>query len=221
MRLAIAIVAVLSFTLAAPAPHAAAATWNGRYKVYTADSFSRQVTTYTCVGASIQMMLNMINGDTDKSAKRQKEYWRYAQDHSRFRLTNNGADAKGWALALRNWGAGDYTVGKADSMQASLRTAAQRMRLTGKPVGLLVWHGGHAWVMTGFESTADPALTSEYKVTAVQAMGPLWPDGTISGKRYDPGPRTWIKTRDLKAKFTAFKQKYTAPWNGRWITVLP
>lgn len=220
MRLAIVVVAVLAFTLAAP-DHSAAATWSGRFSVYTAGSFSGQVTNYTCVGASIQMMLNMINRQTDRSATRQKRYWRYAQEHSRFPVTDNGADAKGWALALRHWGAGYYTVGKADTMQASLRKAARRMRVTRKPVGLLVWAGGHAWVMTGFKSTADPARTREFKVTAVQAMGPLYPDGTINGRRYDPGPKTWISTRDLRAKFTAHKQPYMGPWNGRWITVIP
>jgi hypothetical protein len=219
MRLALALVAVLAFSLAAPDNTAAA--WGGRYSVYTAGSFSAQVNDYTCVGASVQMMLNIIHGEKDRSARRQKKYWRYAQEHSRFRVTDNGADAKGWALALRNWGGGYYTVGKADSMQASLRRAARRMRLTGKPVGLLVQRGGHAWVMTGFASTADPARTRDYRVTAVQAMGPLYPDGTINGKRYDPGPKTWIRTRDLKAKFTAYKRPYSGPWNGRWITVIP
>lgn len=220
MRLAIALAAMLAFTLAAP-DRGVAEDWSGRYSVYTTGSFSAQIDDYTCVGASVQMMLNMINDQRDKSDKRQKKYWRYAQKRSFFRVTDNGADPNGWALALRHRGGGDYTVGQADSMQASLWTAAKQMRLTKKPVGLLVQSGDHAWVMTGFASTADPARTSDYKVTAVQAMGPLWPDGLLNGRRYDPGPKTWIKTRDLKAKFRAYKQRHGDAWNGRWITVLP
>ncbi len=88
-------------------------------------------------------------------------------------------------------------------MQASLRAAAKRMRATGKPVGMIVWgrDGGHAWVMTGFRATADPKNTSDYTVTSVQAMGPLWPLGTINGKPFDPGPRTGFVST-LRRKFT-------------------
>jgi hypothetical protein len=46
-------------------------------------------------------------------------------------------------------------------------------------------------------------------------------DGTIDGKRYDPGLKTWIRTRDLKARFTAYERPYLGPWNGRWIAVIP
>lgn len=220
MRILGAIVVALSFALA-PATPAEAAGWSGRYSVYDAGSFSPQVNRYSCVGASVQMMLNMIFDESDQSARRQKRYWRYAQEHSKFVVTDNGADPHGWARALRNWGAGDYTVSKAYTIGASLRVAARRMRATAKPVGLLVWHGGHSWVMTGFEATADPARTSEYRVTAVQAMGPLWPSGTINGRTYDPGPKTWLGLRALKRKFTQYQMPGHGPLNGRWITVVP
>ena len=36
------------------------------------------------------------------------------------------------------------------------KIAAKAMRTTGKPVGLLMWRGRHAWVMSGFRATADP-----------------------------------------------------------------
>ncbi|HSH21363.1 MAG TPA: hypothetical protein VK992_01940 [Candidatus Caenarcaniphilales bacterium] len=220
MRLALALAAMLALAVATPDTTAAHA-WDGRYSVYRSGSFSGQVNNYTCVGASVQMMLNVIHQRSDQWASNQKMYWRYAQRHSRYPVTDNGADPKGWALALRHWNGGYYTVAKAASVQASLRTAARRMRLTGKPVGLLVHRGGHAWVMTGFAATADPARTNDYRVTAVQAMGPLWPSGTINGSPYDPGPKTWIRTRDLKQKFTPYRQPYSAAWNGLLITVVP
>ena len=219
MRRALAVSLLLVFALVAPGP--AAGAWDGRYSVYTPGSFSSQINDHTCVGASVQMMLNMIFNQSDQSATRQRRYWRYAQEHSRFPISNNGADPKGWALALRHWGAGYYTVGKGGSMQASLRQAARRMRATGKPVGLLVHRGGHAWVMTGFEATADPSRTAEYRVTRVQAMGPLYPYGTINGKRYDPGPRTWLGLSAMREKFTRYYRSGHGPLNGRWITVLP
>jgi hypothetical protein len=171
------------------------------------------------------MMLNLVNGDSDRSGANQTKYWRYAQEHSRYPVRDNGADAGGWAAALRHWNAGNYSVGVHGSRQAALRAAAKRMRMTGKPVGLIVWGnggtGGHAWVMTGFRSTADPKFTADYKVTSVQAMGPLWPYGTINGRAYDPGPKEWVGPDELRRKFTRFSDWRAPAWNGRWLTVLP
>jgi hypothetical protein len=203
------------------APVQTAEAWTGRYSVYRAGSFSGQVTNYSCVGASVQMMLNIIHERSSQSARKQMRYLEFANTNSRYTVKNGGADPRGWALALRNWGAGDYKVGGKYTMQGSLKQAARRMRATGKPVGLLVWRGGHAWVMTGFKATADPARTKNFKVTAVQAMGPLWPDGLINGRRYDPGPKTWLGLSALSKKFKAYYWKPATSWNGRWITVIP
>lgn len=56
------IVLLLSLAvLLAGSPAAAAAEgWTGRFSVYRAGSFSSQVNDHSCVGASIQMMLNII-----------------------------------------------------------------------------------------------------------------------------------------------------------------
>jgi hypothetical protein len=206
----------------APDPGATAQA-NYSYSMYRANTHTVQKTDWYCVPASIQMMLNLIKGTHSKGEAAQTMYWRYAQDHSTYRITDNGADAGGWAAALKHWGGGNYYVGINTTMQASLRTAAKRMRATGKPVGMIVWgrHGGHAWVMTGFKSTADPKFSASYTVTTVQAMGPLWPYGTIGGKSFDPGPREWVSYAELRNKFTDNIQHNAPAWNGRWLTVLP
>ena len=196
---------------------------NYSYSMYRPKTHSVQKTDWYCVPASIQMMLNLIKGTHHKGEAGQTMYWRYAQDHSTYPITDNGADAGGWVAALEHWGAGNYSVGIHKTMQASLRAAAKRMRATGKPVGMIVWgnHGGHAWVMTGFKSTADPRFADSYSITSVQAMGPLWPYGTIGGKSFDPGPREWVGYAELKYKFTENVQRNAPAWNGRWLTVLP
>jgi peptidase C39-like protein len=209
-----------------PAPQVDTSNWAGSYSVYRPRTHSVQKTDWYCVPASIQMMLNLIKGRSDRSKANQTIYWRYAQDHSRYPITDNGADAAGWAAALNHWGAGNYTVGTASSMQQSLRNAAKRMRATGKPVGLIVWgrNGGHAWVMTGFASNADPNAapgTTFYDVTTIQAMGPLWPYGTIGGKAFDPGPKEWVSYSELRNKYTVYVAHNSPAWDGRWITVLP
>ena len=202
-------------------PATAAATWDGRYSVYTPDSFSYQHTNYTCVGASVQMMLNMVNGTTRHSASAQLDYWRYGRNHGKYQPSNNGVDPIGWAAALMHFGAGDYKINLADRFKSGLRTLAAAMRATGRPVGLFVDAGGDAWVMTGFAATADPLLTTSFKVTAIQAMGPLYPDGTINGHPYDPGPGTWLTTVALRQKFTPMQWKQAPEWSGRWVAVVP
>ncbi len=199
----------------------ALAAWSGRYSVYTPHSFSYQHLDYTCVGASVQMMLNMINGTTHHSASAQKVYWQFGRDNSKHKPSNNGVDPVGWAAALEHFGAGDYSINLATHYQAGLRELAAAMRATSRPVGLFVDAGGHAWVMAGFESTADPQMSSSYKVTRIQVMGPLYPDGTINGKPYDPAPGTWLTADQLRKKFTPMKWKQAPEWSGRWVAVVP
>jgi hypothetical protein len=210
--------AVLGVGAAAPS---LAAGWSGRYSVYTAHSFSYQHLDYTCVGASVQMMLNMINGTAHHSAAQQKTYWSYGRTHSRYQSSNNGVDPVGWVAALEHFGAGNYSINVASGYQSGLHALAGRMRATGKPIGLFVDHGGHAWVMTGFAATADPAATDNFRVTSVQAMGPLYPDGTLNGKSYDPGPGTWLSASALSSKFNRMRWPRARQWNDRWIAVVP
>ena len=220
LRRLIAVVLAAAFLGIVVAPTQAAA-WSGRYSVYTSHSFSYQHLNYTCVGASVQMMLNMINGTAHHSASAQTVYWKYGRDQSKHKPTDNGVDPVGWIAALEHFGAGDYTINLATRYQAGLRELAAAMRATGRPVGLFVDAGGHAWVMTGFESSADPQSSSSYKVTQIQVMGPLYPDSTINGKPYDPAPGTWLTADQLRKKFTPMQWKQAPEWSGRWVAVIP
>ena len=198
-----------------------AATWSGSYSLYAKGSFSYQHLDYTCVGASVQMMLNLINGTSHHSANAQKTYWQFGREHAKFKPTNNGVDPVGWVAALEHFGAGDYGINVAPRYQTGLRELAAAMRATGRPIGLFVDHGGHAWVMAGFKSTADPQTSSSYKVTEIQVMGPLYPDGTLNGKPDDPAPGTWLTADQLAKKFTPMRWSQAPQWNGRWIAVVP
>jgi hypothetical protein len=223
MRLALRAIAGLTLALAVfggAVPTAAADTWTGRYSVYTAGVFSMQHLDFTCVGASTQMILNIITGETHHSAGAQKTYWSYGHDHDRY-LGGVGVDPVGWVTALEHFGAGNYSINAATGYQAELQALAAALRAAGRPVGLFVHHGGHAWVMTGFEATADPQTSADYQVTAIQVMGPLYPYGTFAGKSYDPAPGTWFTPDQLRVKFTPIVWKRAPEWDGRWVAVVP
>ena len=56
-----------------------------------------------------------------------------------------------------------------------METAALAIAETGKPVGLLVWRGRHAWVMSGFRSSTDPRTDPDARITARDRPGPAVP----------------------------------------------
>lgn len=222
-RRTLAVVALLLATLVAgPIAPVGAATWNGRFSIWRGNAFSPQYLDASCVGATIQIMLNLIDGRRDRSKNRQLQYLAYAARNSRYPVTDDGADPEGWARAMREYGGGsDYGWVTDSTVQAALHRAAGQIRKTGKPVGLLVHFGRHAWVMTGFESTADPKVTNDYEVTAAEVVGPLWPNGTLNGQKFDPGPGTWQDVRTLSRKFDAYVVPDQPIWMGRYVTVVP
>src|SRR4029077_8433600 len=80
------------------------------------------------------------------------------------------------------------------------RRAAFRIGAPAKPVGLLMWAGRHAWVMSGFEATADPARTSDFRVTRAIVLDPLYPYGS-SRRGASPRPREAVSVATLGKQF--------------------
>lgn len=134
-----------------------------------------QATKTYCVPASMQTMMNIIDEGADRESGVQKDLYTLARNISTDRLRGAGAEPEGWARALDALGYGPYEVDEAPSMRAAITRAARALRLTGKPVGLLMWRGAHAWVMSGFKATADPAYTNDFKVTHVYIEDPWYP----------------------------------------------
>ena len=121
--------------------------------------FVAQTNNVQCVGASTQMMLNMIRPGVDRTAATQLRLQKVARAWSGPRpdgRIRKGAGVMGWAAGLTLAGAGPYRVVGLPTIDEALLVAARAMQATGRPVGLLMWHGRHAWVMSGFTATRDP-----------------------------------------------------------------
>ena len=84
----------------------------------------------------------------------------------------DGVDPAGWTAGLRHYVDGRYRLVASRSFDAALRSAVTNLRRTNLPVGITVAHGNHAWVLTGFTATADPAQTTKFTVTSVRVVGP-------------------------------------------------
>lgn len=194
--------------------------------------FVAQTNFVQCVGASMQMMLNMVEPGADRTAREQLRLQNLARAWSGRRpdgITRQGASVRGWAAGLNIEGGGPYRLVGERTLEDALRTAARAIRETGRPVGLLVWRGRHAWVMSGFRATADPELTDDFEVTRAIILDPLFPHGSsVWGP--SPRPGAALTPDQLERQFVPRRSNRNNPWatvnpwstlGGKYVLVLP
>jgi hypothetical protein len=144
--------------------------------LYHRGDFATQVTKIYCVPGAMQTMMNVMDDGATKASKRvQDRLHRLARRLSTDRLRGQGSEPEGWARGLERLGYGRFKVVAAAARERAIKVAAIAIRRTNRPVGLLVWRGAHAWVMTGFKATADPALTDDFRVTHVRIVDVWYP----------------------------------------------
>jgi hypothetical protein len=180
------------------------------------------------------MMLNIMGERNDRSAATQLELQILARELSGRRgdgRQRSGASVRGWAGGLNQLDAGPYKLVGTTTLEDALYLAAKAIRHTGKPVGLLVWRGRHAWVMSGFRSTADPLKTQEFDVTAAIVMDPLYPHGsTVWGP--SPRPREALSPKAVGRQFvprrmgsmpggTGVGSEIMSALAGKYVLVMP
>jgi hypothetical protein len=183
-----------------------------------------------CVGASLQMMLNIVRPGIDRSARTQRSLQELARAWSGSRpdgMQRQGASFRGWTASLVIRGAGPYRAVGADTLQEAMRIAAIAIRTYQRPVGLLVWRGRHAWVMSGFETTADPAHVAGFKVRKAYVLDPLYPHGS-SEWGSSPKPGTAIPVATVGRQFVP--RRTGGMWSripssidlsGKYVLVVP
>jgi hypothetical protein len=212
-RIAGLVLGVVLVAAAAPANSKAATPF--AMDVYFGSGYERQIDGRTCVAASTAMMLNLIAGRDLRLS--QMSILRYAQPRDALNdATQRGSDPLGWSKAMTyfdtrtgseftyNWEA--YT-----SEYTALKRAATQIAFTGKPVGLLIWNGRHAVVMTGFEASGDPRL-GDFTLTHVWISDPL----SSSHRRYTAAGSPLNLYLELDATPT-----YDRAWYKKYVIVAP
>ena len=133
----------------------------------------------------------------------------------------SGAQPEGWADVLNADGDGHYDVATRSTGPTAIKLAALQLRLTGKPVGLLVWAGFHAWVMSGFTSIGDPAKGA-FTVTGLYVEDVWWPRPDTS---WGPSPRpdTLLSVKDFERYFLPYRQRHEGgpDKNGKYVVIVP
>jgi hypothetical protein len=209
---------------AEPVPAAAAAPdtgsaprWSGRFNLYRTTAFVTQRDFTWCVAAAVQMMVNIVRHRTDRTAATQQRMIRFAQDSDHGPWgPGGGTDVTGWIAALRHFGAGRYRAVGASSAAGALRIAATAMRQTGRPAGMLVMDGRHAWVLHGFRSWTDPQQDRRARITSVRVSGPLYPVQQKNG--YDLRPNTELSVSALARFFTPSS---VGSLVGKYVVIVP
>ena len=217
--LAVLLTGLIGLTPATPRA-AALSTWTGGVDLYRTGVFTTQKTWTWCTAAGVQIVRNIADRQTDHSASHQRVYFTFMRAHNRYPIPlSDGIDPGGWAAGLAHYVNTRYRVVASTSFLSALRSAVTNLRRTNLPVGLTVAHGNHAWVLTGFTATADPARTSNFTVTSVRVTGPLW--GLQSRSYgYDMRPDRKLTPTQLRSFFTPW---HYAPirmaWEGRWVSI--
>lgn len=196
--------------------------WTGGIDLYRTGVFTTQKTWLWCTAADVQISRNIADHAADHSRSSQQRYFDAMRAHDRYDIPlSDGVDPAGWAYGMRHFVDARYRLVASGSFNAALRSAVTNLRKMNLPVGITVAHGDHAWVLTGFTATADPARTARFTVTSVRVVGPLWGlQSTSYG--YDMRPNTRLTPRQLAGFFTPWHYaKIRMAWEGDWVSIQP
>jgi putative cell wall-binding protein len=221
-RLAAALLAIALFlpgALASPVAAASPSPWQGSVDLYQPSAFTTQPDYVTCVPAAAQIMRNIIQGTSDHSTTEIRAWYTWGRTQTFMPYRVAGLDPLAWARILSQYGAGPYIDRSFATFDEAVAAAAYELRLTGKPIGLLINHGGHAWVMNGFSSVDDPLTTPTFSVTSVRVTGPLYPMQQRNG--LDMPPDTELTVDQLRTYLTDYTDTNPVPWLGQYVIVAP
>ena len=134
----------------------------------------------------------------ETSRASQKALWKMARDRSFSPF--GGANPRGWTATLNDLGIGPYVLVSIPTFDEALHVAAEAIRATKRPVGLVMWRGRHAWVMSGFESTGDPQAARRRRRDRHPRPRPALPARQPAGAR-SPKPNELLKPAELARQF--------------------
>ena len=223
--LALAATLTIAITIAIPAGAPAVdarSRWDGSIDLYRNGAFTTQRSWLWCTAASVQIVRNIVERDNDHSTTAQRRYFEWMRRHNRYDLPlSAGVDAAGWTAGLRHFVDDRYRLVASKTFDHALRLAVTRMRLTNLPVAITVDEGNHAWILTGFSATADPATDDTFKVTSVRVVGPLY--GLQSRTYgYDMKPGTSLTVKQLRHFFTPWwYASKRMIWDHKYISIQP
>ncbi len=205
---------------AKPSPRPSATPGPFAMDLYQKGDYVGELKDIWCVAAAMQTSMNIMNTSPDTSEATQGRIFALARSIAP--SPDGAAEPEAWAKGLSQLGYGKYTVTERSTVRDAIHVAARQIRLTNRPAGLVVWYGAHSWVMSGFNATADPALTDSFVVTAVRIEDVWYPRlSTIWG--YSRPPDSLVPVGALPRDYLPWKMpKGSYPdKQGKFVLVVP
>ncbi|HEX5015652.1 MAG TPA: hypothetical protein VFV72_16015 [Candidatus Limnocylindrales bacterium] len=177
----------------------------------------RQYTSYWCVPASAQTMINLVKGTSDRSYATQERLYRDIRAANKYHYSTNGNDVRGWARVLTarlgtDRAYNDMSFGtRADAYAKIVET----MDRTKRPAGIVVDRGTHAWTVVGFKVHEVLSEPRSRTILGFYVVGPL-------GAGKDPWPKAYFTVDQLSTRFTRYHEwQMSVVWEGKYVIVAP
>ena len=176
-----------------------------------------QYTSYWCVPAATQTMLNLAKGTSDRSYATQERLYRELRNANKYNYSTRGNDVRGWArvLSARLPAGHGYADMSFTSRGAAYEMIVGSMDVTRRPVGIVVDRGTHAWTVVGFRVRETVGVPDSQVILGFYIVGPL-------GSPRDPWPKAYYTVDQLSSRFTRYHEwQMSVVWEGKYVIVAP
>jgi len=182
--------------------------------LYRYSAMVRQYTSYWCVPAATQSMVNLVRGTSNKRYLTQKYYYKLTRQHNRYTYSTLGNDPQGWAWALDYFSKStDYIARAYSDKTQAINAIADAIKRTGHPVGVTVRGGTHAWVVLGYRMSVNIEDPSKRSLLGLYVSGPL-------GTTADRWPYRYLTVSQFRDSFTRYHEwQRKVIWEGKWVVV--
>jgi putative peptidoglycan lipid II flippase len=192
--------------------------------LYHDGDYVGELTNKWCIPAAMQTMMNIMDQGADGTEATQSRLYDLGVSIARSR--QGTPEPESWAQGLQQLGYGHYEVSVASTRDAAVKLVVKQIRATKRPAGLLVWYGWHAWVVSGFVATADPAKTDDFVVTALYIEDVWYPRQSKLWNKdrdgYSRPPDSEVPTNILYQDFKAWDQAVNYPeYQKKFVVIIP
>lgn len=176
-----------------------------------------QYTSYWCVPAATQTMLNLIKDTSDRTYATQSRLYTELRAANKYRYKTPGNDVRGWARVLTAHlpaGSG-YADQSYTSRSAAYAAIVDAMDRTRRPVGIVIDTGTHAWTVLGFRVRETVGVPGSRTILGFYVVGPL-------GSPKDPWPKAYYTVDQLSTRYTRYHEwQMSVVWEGKYVIVAP
>ena len=198
---------------ASPTPTPVATPVITRVNLYRSGAMVRQYTSYWCVPAATQSMVNLVRGTSNRTYRTQKFFYKRTREANRYRYATLGNDPQGWARTLRAYSGRPYAALTFTNRSKAMARIVDSIERTGDPVGVTVRNGTHAWVVLGYRTSHDPADPSKRTILGFYVSGPL-------GSTADMWPYRYLTVDRFRQYFTRYHEwQRRVIWEGTWVVI--